>query len=108
LLARLTRLLISRSIIRLEFEWHDAKAEATLEAHGVSFDLAKTVFKDPFAIEFLDDRENYGEERLVIIGMAEGPILLYVAFTERKDRIRIISARRTTQHEQDDYYRQNS
>jgi uncharacterized protein len=40
--------------------------------------LAKTVFKDPFAIERLDDREDYGEERFVIIGMAEGHLLLFV------------------------------
>jgi hypothetical protein len=94
--------------MKLEFEWHDAKAEANLQAHGVSFELAKTVFKDPFAIERLDDREDYGEERLVTIGMAEGHVLLFVAYTEREDRIRIISARRVTQHEQDDYYRQNA
>ena len=36
--------------MKLEFEWHAAKAEANLEAHGVSFDLATTVFKDPFAV----------------------------------------------------------
>jgi uncharacterized DUF497 family protein len=52
----------------------DAKAEANLSAHGVSFELAKTVFKDPFAIELLDDREDYGEERFIIIGMAKGEI----------------------------------
>ena len=92
----------------LEFEWHDAKAEADLQAHGVSFDLAKTVFKDPFAIEFLDDRADYGEERFIIIGMAEGHVLLFVAYTERQERIRIISARRVTQYEQDDYFRQNA
>jgi len=92
----------------LEFEWHDTKAEANLQTHGVSFDLAKTVFKDPFAIERLDDRKDYAEERFVIIGMAEGHVLLFVAYTEREDRIRIISARRVTQHEQDDYYRQNA
>ena len=94
--------------MKLEFEWHDAKAEANLQAHGVSFELAKTVFKDPFAIERLDDREDYGEERFVIIGMAEGHVLLFVAYTEREERIRIISARRATQHEQDDYFRQNA
>jgi uncharacterized DUF497 family protein len=94
--------------MKLEFEWHEAKAEANLQAHGVSFELAKTVFKDPFAIEFLDDRENYGEERFVIIGMAEGHILSFVAYTDRDDRIRIISARRTTQHEQDNYYQQDA
>ena len=79
-----------------------------MQAHGVGFDLAKTVFKDPFAVERLDDREDYGEERFVIIGTAEGNVVLFVAYTERGDRIRIISARRATQNEQDDYFRQNS
>jgi len=77
-------------------------------AHGVSFDLARTVFRDPFAIERLDDRADYGEERFVMIGMAEGDILLFVAYTEREERIRIISARRATQYEQDDYFQQNA
>ena len=77
-------------------------------AHGVSFELAMTVFKDPFGIERLDDREDYGEERFVTIGMAEGHVLLFVAYTAREERIRIISARRVTQHEQDDYFRQNA
>ena len=95
-------------MMELEFEWHDAKAEANVRRHGVSFDLAQTVFKDPFAIERLDDRENYGEERFVIIGVAEGKVLLFVAYTERQERIRIISARRATQHEQDDYFEQNA
>lgn len=79
-----------------------------LETHGVSFGLAKTVFSDPFAVERLDDREDYGEVRFVIIGMASGAVLLFVAYTERDDRVRLISARRTTTYEQDDYYRQNS
>lgn len=92
----------------MKFEWHEAKAEANLQAHGVSFDLAKSVFKAPFAIERLDDRKDYGERRFVIIGMAEGHVVLFVAFTEREERIRIISARRATQHEQDDYFQQNS
>jgi uncharacterized DUF497 family protein len=94
--------------MKVEFEWYDAEAEANLQDHGVSFDLAKTVFKDPFAVERLDDREDYGEERFVIIGMAEGHVLLFVAYTERGERIRMTSARRATQHEQDDYYRQNA
>ena len=79
-----------------------------MQAHGVSFDLAKTVFKDPFAVERLDDREDYGEARFVLIGMAEGNVVLFVAYTGREDRIRIISARRATQNEQDDYFQQNS
>jgi uncharacterized DUF497 family protein len=94
--------------MKLEFEWHDAKAEANLQADGVSFDLAKTVFRDPFAVERLDDREDYGEERFVIIGMAQGNVALLVAYTEREGRMRIISARRATQNEQDDYFQRNS
>jgi uncharacterized protein len=93
--------------MELEFEWHQAKAEANLQAHGVSFDLAKTVFKDPLAVERLDDREDYGEERFVIVGMAEGGVVLFVAYTEREGHMRIISARRATQNEQDDYIQQS-
>ena len=95
-------------MMKLEFEWHDAKAEANLQAHGVSFELAKTVFKYPFAVERLDDREDYGEERFIMIGMAAGGVVLFVAFSEREGRVRIISARRATQNEQDEYFRQNS
>jgi uncharacterized protein len=94
--------------MKLEFAWNKAKAEANFRRHGVSFDLAKTVFSDSFAIERLDDREEHGEERFVIIGAAEGKALLFVAYTEREERIRIISARRATQNEQDDYFRQNA
>jgi uncharacterized protein len=94
--------------MKLEFEWDKAKAKANFRRHGVSFDLAKAVFRDPFAIERLDDREEHGEERFVIIGAAEGKALLFVAYIEREERIRIISARRATQNEQDDYFRQNA
>ena len=74
----------------------------------MSFDLAKTVFNDVFAIERLDDREGYGEDRFVLMGMARDQIILFVVYTERDQRIRIISARRATQREQDDYFRQNT
>ena len=89
-----------------DFEWDDAKATANLASHGVSFDRARLVFADPFAIGELDDREDYGEVRFTIVGMVEGT-LIFVAYTERAARIRIISARRAVRHEQDDYFRQN-
>ena len=68
---------------------------------------AATAFSDPFAVEWLDKRQDYGEERSVLLGMTGGQ-LLYVAYTERGDNIRIISARRATRHEQDIYFRQNA
>jgi uncharacterized protein len=90
-----------------EFEWDDAKAARNHAKHGVSFEAAREVFKDAFAVEILDDRVDYGEERLSIVGMAGG-VLLFVAYTVRGDRLRLISARRATKHEQEDYFRQNA
>jgi len=90
----------------LKFEWNESKAKDNFERHGVTFDLATEVFKDPFAVEFLDDRQDYGEERFVIIGLV-ATHLLYVAYSERRDAIRIISARRATKREQETYLQEN-
>jgi uncharacterized protein len=76
-------------------------------AHGVMFEAAQDVFKDPFAIEQIDDRKNYGEERFIIIGMASGR-LLTVVFTVRGEIIRIISARGAEPYEQRQYHEQNT
>jgi uncharacterized DUF497 family protein len=91
----------------LKFEWNKSKAKANYARHGVSFDLAKEVFRDPFAVEFLDDRQDYRESRYIIIGLVGGHVL-YVAYTERKDAIRLISARRATKHEEEAYFQQIS
>jgi uncharacterized protein len=90
-----------------EFEWDEAKAAENYAKHGVSFEMAVQVFKDPFAIERLDDRDDYGEDRYILIGMAEGA-LLTVVHTDRNGRIRIISARQAARHEQDDYFVENN
>ncbi len=90
----------------LKFEWNKSKAKDNYSKHGVGFELAKNVFKDPLAVEFLDDRQDYGEDRFVTIGTADGHIL-YVAYTERNDVIRIISARRATKLEQETYLQEN-
>jgi uncharacterized DUF497 family protein len=103
----LTELLAARSIIDLDFEWDDSKAAENVGNHGVSFAQAALAFRDPFAVEWIDLREAYGEERLILLGMA-GNNVLTVAYTEREERIRIISARRATTNEQDVYYRQNA
>ena len=89
--------------MNLKFGWDKSKVRSNYARHGVGFNLAKGVFKDPFAIEFLDDRQDYGEERFVIIGMVDGR-LLYVAYVERDEVIRIISARRATKYEEEAYF----
>jgi uncharacterized DUF497 family protein len=88
------------------FEWDEAKAAENYAKHGVSFETAIKVFRDPFAIERLDDRDDYGEERFILIGTAEEGVVT-VVYTERNGRFRIISARRATRHEQDDYFVEN-
>jgi uncharacterized protein len=89
-----------------EFEWDADKAAANWRRHGVTFQQAAVAVMDPFAVEFLDDREDYGEERINLLGRFGG-VILHVTYTERGERVRIISARRAMRHEQDDYYREN-
>lgn len=90
----------------VEFEWDDGKAAANIYKHGVSFVQAISAYRDPFAFERLDRRRDYGEDRFILIGMASGR-LLTIAYTERADRVRIISARKATKYEEELYYRQN-
>lgn len=71
-------------------EWDVAKAAANDANHGVSFETAKKVFNDPLAIERLDDREDYGEDRFNILGIVDDRVL-FVAYTLRNGTIRIIT-----------------
>jgi len=77
----------------LEFEWDPLKAESNLRAHGVSFDEATTVFRDTLSITIADPDHSNSEDRFIDIGLSHRGQLLVVSYTERKDRIRIISAR---------------
>jgi uncharacterized DUF497 family protein len=88
------------------FEWSDAKARANLRKHGVSFEVARLVFDDPAMIDRIDDRDDYGEDRFNAIGMVRGE-LLTVTFAERNERYRIVSARKATRREQNDYFGQD-
>ena len=90
-----------------DFDWDEAKAAENYTKHGVSFDAAARVFEDPFAIEFLDDREDYGEDRFNIIGMVDNR-LLFVAYTLRNSVIRIISARGAEPNEKRQYHEENA
>jgi uncharacterized protein len=75
------------------FEWDDEKARInTIRHNGVTFDDARLVFDDAFAVSREDSRQDYGEVRFIQIGMA-GSRLLTVVYSLREDRIRIISAR---------------
>lgn len=85
------------------FEWDDAKARGNIARHDLSFETARKVFRDPFALEWMDDREDHGEARFVVLGMASHR-LLCVAYSMRGGRIRIISARGANPHERRAYH----
>jgi uncharacterized DUF497 family protein len=85
-----------------DFEWDDAKAEANLRKHGISFRAASSVFDDPLVVIELDLSEDYGEDRFVATGRVEG-LLVTVVYTERGDCIRIISARKANADERRTY-----
>jgi uncharacterized DUF497 family protein len=86
-----------------DFEWDEDKAARNYAKHGVSFETATLAFEDPFALEWIDDREDYGEERYVVLAMVDGQVL-YVAYTEHNGIIRIISARGAEPHERRRYH----
>ncbi len=88
----------------MKFQWDPAKATSNVRKHGVSFDEAVTVFKDPLALIFDDTEHSEVEAREIIIGMSTLSRMLLVCFVERhEDTVRIISARPATRTEKKDY-----
>ncbi len=85
----------------IKFEWDAPKAATNLKKHQVSFEEARSVFFDEFAVQFFDDDHSTSEERFLMLGMSSGARLLLVCHCEREhgDVIRIISARKATRRE---------
>ena len=77
-----------------------------MRKHKVTFDMAKTVFYDDFAVQFFDQEHASDEDRFLLLGMGSDARLLLVCHCEREDGdvIRIISARKATDREAQ-YYR---
>ncbi len=85
----------------IKFEWDLPKATANLKKHQVSFDEAKSVFYDEFAVQFFDEEHSSNEERFLMLGISSNTRLLLVCHCEREhgEVIRIISARKATKRE---------
>jgi len=85
----------------IRFEWDTAKAAANLKKHHVSFEEARSVFYDEFAVQFFDEEHSSDEERFLLLGLSSGAKLLIVCHCEREraEVIRIISARKATKRE---------
>lgn len=86
----------------LEFEWDEEKAQKNLKKHGVPFETAAKVFLDENRIEIYDEANSMDEDRYITIGRAGD--VLFVVYTERYPRIRLISARLATARERKVYY----
>jgi uncharacterized protein len=89
----------------IEFEWDKTKAAQNLKKHGVSFDEAKTVFFDDFAIQFYDSDHSDQEDRFILLGLSSSSNVLVVCHCVRDTEsvVRIISARKATKTEKKFY-----
>ena len=85
------------------FDWDPAKALANLKKHGVSFEEAVSVFADPLSLNMPDPLHSEDEQRFLVLGVSTQNRILVVAYAERGDRTRIISARTATRRERHGY-----
>ena len=92
----------------MTFEWDPSKAAQNRRKHGVSFHEAATVFGDPLTLTYQDPDHSVHEQRFITVGMSSAGQLLIVAHADSGDRIRIISARKTTRRERSHYEEQEN
>ena len=86
-----------------KFEWDDQKAASNLSKHGVSFDEAVSVFGDGRALTFSDSDHSEFEDRSRTYGISNKSRILVVIHTDRRNGMRIISARKATRYEKSIY-----
>lgn len=87
----------------MEFEWDAKKAKKNLRKHKVSFAEAATVLGDTFSVTVHDPDHSIKGNRYITVGLSDGRRLLIVAYIDRGDRVRIISARELTRTERRAY-----
>ena len=87
----------------MNFNWDRRKNRTNLARHGITFEDAIRIFEGP-TLEKVDDRFDYGETRVYVIGVVSGIeiTLIYTDVSETKRRI--ISAWRAERHERKAYW----
>ena len=85
----------------MRYEWDLKKETINIKKHGVSFEEARSVFYDEFAVQFFDEESSEAEDRFLMLGLSDKVRLLIVCHCEREqgNTIRIISARKATKNE---------
>ena len=87
----------------MEFEWDPDKERTNIERHGVDFTEAATAFGDPLEVTISDPNHSVGEFRFLSLGHSSLDRVLVVSYTEREERIRMISARTASPRERRQY-----
>ena len=90
----------------MKIEYSEEKNSWNIKNRHLSFETAALVFADPYRIEYVDDRMDYGEERYGVIGMV-GDVLTVIYTIRHEDTYRIISARKATKAEKERYINGN-
>ena len=86
------------------FEWDEEKNRANIEKHGIAFEEILEVFDDPAFLTGYDFEHSEIEDRYYGIGNLNGILIVLVFFTEKKERIRLISARQADKDLREEYY----
>ncbi len=92
----------------MKFEWDERKNQSNVKKHGFDFEDSFSLFNSPMLVE-LDNRQNYGEERWIGIGLLNGRPVVVVYTEPDQETVRIISLRKALTHERKNYeqYLQN-
>jgi uncharacterized protein len=88
----------------MKFEWDETKRKSNIKKHGIDFVDAPMIFAG-YTLTIADDRYDYGEDRFVTFGILDGRVVA-VAHTETRELIRIISIRKATKYEEQEYFSQ--
>ncbi|MHC4105209.1 MAG: BrnT family toxin [Planctomycetota bacterium] len=94
--------------MQYNFEWDSQKAKLNKEKHGVTFEQAVTVFRDPRALSIYDSDHSSVEDRWITLGVTATGVFLvvnhtYVQVDKQTVNMRIISSRKATKREQSQY-----
>ena len=83
----------------MQFTWNERKNRANIQKHGIDFEDAKELFFNNY-VDNLDDRKNYGEDRMVAVGYVQGYPLVVVYTQPDPSTIHLVSARVALPHEE--------
>ena len=90
----------------MQFEWDEKKRLSNIRKHGIDFVDVPALFELD-TVTVIDDRFEYGETRYLTLGLLKSHVIL-VVHTESEAVIRIISARKATKYEEENYFREIS